>query len=462
MSTDTRPPQFFTRVILPVAGFTLIVAAITWVVVNSSRKTEEAPKKATPSASSTDFSDRPSALKFLRPKSTAGVKAVWDLERPDYAKEFEMGNEGFYDFPFVNPSTVPVILGFEKSSCDCSQLKGAVLAESAAKVEELADLKKNLLYPTGELKWTPLPVSTKDSDAIEIPPGGAGVARVYWNGRKEAGSSLNINIRVWMHPKGKPEERSLESLVVPILMAPAVEFGMQKLSLGSIGVGGSASGTFSAWSATRDASQFTVEVDPSRKDPLVDVRVTPLDAAGIAELETRLVAAKRNTNIAAGYRIDVTVYEQKDGKQLEQGPFSRNLPLVVKSTNPTEDPLYDAALLPTVTGIVRGDIEVGAVEDAGKINLKTFSSTAGIRRTVPIWSEGAGDLKVEQVVPSTLKVNLRKIENESTPARSRWTLDLDVPPGAWRGAGPPGATIILQSTMPARRIRIPIVGNAGL
>lgn len=454
MSTETRPPQFLTRVILPVVLVAAIIAAITWVSLNSSRKVDDPVKKATPTSGPNEFSSKPSALKFLRPKSNAGVKAVWDLERPDYAREFEMGVEGYYDFPFVNPTDKPVMLGFEKTSCDCSQVKGAVLPESASKVEELADVKKNLLYPTDEkTTWTLLPVSTQEKDALEVPPGGAGVARVYWNGRKSAGSSLNINIRMWMHPKGKPEESSSESLMVPILMAPSLQFTTQKLSLGSVGTGGSASGHFFAWSPTRES--IDIKLDPERKDPLLDVSITRLDAAGIAELEKELLKEKHNTRVLSAYRIDVTAHEQKGGQQLEQGPFARGLPLVLDET------VFDLSQLPTVGGIVRGDIEVGAVEDAGKINLKTFSSKVGTRRTLPVWSEGSGELKVEQVTPSTLKVSLRKVEKESTPARSRWTLDLEIPPGAWRGTGPPDAMIVLQSTMPARRIRIPIFGNAG-
>ncbi len=441
MATESAPNGSLARWIVPVALFVVIVGAIAWV----SQNLPQGPIQKTPDTPPPD-PKQSGDLRFLL------TKAVWDVNDSDYLKSFETGVEGYYDFPFLNPTKFPVTLGCAKTSCDCSLMKVAVIEPAFA--SSIADLyeKNPTEFPIDPAwKWTTLKVN--DKEGVQIPAGGGGVTRLQWDGRKGGGSKVRFFIKMWMQPTGKPDERSFETLDVPFIMADPVNFHPLRLALGAIVVGGQEKAKFIAWSATR--KDLELKLNAVKNDPLFEVKLEKLDAAAAKALEAELPDDKNGTRIQAAYRIEATVRTQNDGKLSDLGHFSRDLPLVV-----TGYP-FDVST-PNVTAYIRGEVDVGTSEDGGKINLRNFSAKEGVRKAVPLWSDGGAELVLESVYPRTLEAKLTRNAKESTAVRSRWTLDITVPPGAGYGVFSEDAVIILRSnSTPPRRIRIPIVGNAG-
>lgn len=443
MPAETSSPGSLTRLILPVGLFVVIVGAIAWVSQNLPKG---AAKKVDSTPNFVDKPAKPAPLTFF------STKAVWDESDPEMAKEAETGVEGYYDFAFQNPGPDAVVLGFGQTSCDCSQLKVAVVgAEWASKFPEM-HAKNPTAFPTDPTwTWTVLPQSEKEG--VEIPAGGVGVARVQWNGRKGAGQRLRLNLKMWMHPVGAADDRSFTTLEVPIVMAEPLRFEVDRLALGVLGSGGEVRGILLAWSPTRD--KLDLKVDAAKLPPNMDVNVTRLSDEAAKAIAERFRAAKTGTAVRSAFQIGVKLREQHAGKQLDQGPFNRPIPLISPDL-----PLGIHA--PPVTATVRGDIDVGLPEDGGLVNLKTFSAKNGIKKTIPVWNDGNADLEIESVYPTIVEVKLKRNAKESTPARGRWALEVVVPPGAWNGPFQDDAVIILKTgTTPPRRIRIPIGGNAG-
>lgn len=459
MATDAPPSGSLIRWLLPVGLFVGIVGAIAWVSQNL-------PKGAAPKAQfGNGFVEPEKAahLRFLR------NRAIWDEKDPNYIKECETGVAGYYDFPFLNESQSPVTLGFSQSNCDCSRLMVVVFEPSAAAEVAENDKKQPTEYPAkADWKWVPL--TPNEKAGISIPAGGGGVARVEWDGRKGAGSRLRLTIKMWMHPTANPGERSFENLEVPVIMAEPVRFAPDRLSLGTISADGQVRGEMLAWSPTRD--NLDLKRDLGKVDELFDVAIDKIDDKAAAELQDKFFVASvahfdpdaraerlltlresaKGTRYRSAFRIHVTLHEQKGGKQLDQGPLSRELPVVAE----------DIAIewrRPMVTAYVKGDVLVGNAEDAGKINL-SFLARDGVKKTVPLWSEAGNDLTLDLFNPRVLNVELKQNKKESNAARSKWSLEISVPPGAWSGPFLDDSVIYLRTSSPLRKIRIPITGNA--
>jgi hypothetical protein len=460
MASSAPPTGSVFRWALPLALFVAIIGGVAWVSQNLPKGAVQKPVEPDPAPTSS----APAPLRFL------SAKAVWDANDPGYLKEFETGAEGHYDFPFRNTTDVPVTLGFANTACDCSQLGIVVLdKDAAANLKELHE-KSPTKFPI-DPKWQWAQLTKNDREGVQIPPGGGGVARIQWEGRRSVGQMLKLKITVWMHPTSAPGDRTFQDLDVPIVMADPIRFFVvDRLSLGVLGAGGKVQGELFAWSPTRD--DLDLRVDPKKLDPLFDVALDKIDAEAAGLLHKKLflstvmnldtktqeertaafLEVAKATRYRSAFRIRVTLREQSDGQQLDQGPLSRELPVIAPAIP------YEFHK-PTITAYVRGDVDIGNVEDAGKINL-SFRASDGVKKIVPLWSEGGNELSIERTFPAVLGVTLTK-SKESTAARSKWLLEITIPPGGWLGPFLEDSVIFLRTTSPPRRIRIPVTGNAG-
>ena len=443
-STSAKPSGSLLRWALPAALFVVIIGAIAWISQNlpKSGGQSDGPQKQ-PAASSA-----PPALQFLR------TKAIWDADDENYVMETEEGVKGYYDLPFLNPNDQPITLGFGKTSCDCSKLTVAALdSKGVVKFNEIMDAKpKPVRFPIDpDWDWKELPQD--NVKGIDIAAKGGGVVRVAWDGRKKPGSRLRLVLTMWMHPPGKIDDRTFENLEVPVTVAEPVRFiPYPRLSLGAIGANGSSSGQFLAYSSTRD--NLKLRLDPNKIDPLFETTITPLGAKESRELQDKLVGDQQTTRVRSLYRIEVRVHEEKGGVQLDQGPFSKKLPILIDD--------FDFDLTPPdVTGASKGEVEIGVLEDAGRVFFKPFVSRDGASRTVPLWSESAASLEIEKFSPAYLKVELKPDAKDSKATRKRWILEVRIPPNSLIGSLPEDAVIILK-TPATRRVRIPVVASAGI
>jgi hypothetical protein len=160
------------------------------------------------------------------------------------------------------------------------------------------------------------------------------------------------------------------------------------------------------------------------------------------------------SRVRAGYQLSASVYESKAGTQREQGPFLLTLPLLL-------DDLPTDFTGPQIQGVIKGDVEIGSLDEQGKIDLKTFPAVEGTRRTVTVYSKPNQDLRIESKHPATLQVRLTKVGKEAALGRMRWTLQVVVPPNAVQGPLGEQAVIILRIPgNPPRLIRVPVLGTA--
>ncbi len=441
MATQSPPNGSLTRWIVSAVALVVVVGGVTWVSQNltsADRRPQPVP---------VPIPDKQADLRFLFTKS------VWDIDDPTYLKELESGVEGHYDFPFLNPGSDPVTLGFGKTSCDCTSIKVVVLEPGeAAKIEKLHAANPTEFPVDPAWNWTMMTVSEKEG--VQIPPGGGGGVRVLWDGRKGGhGSMPNVRPKMWMQPAGKPDQRTFATLEFVFKVADPVIFQPTRVSVGVIVVGGQERGISYAYSSTR--KDLDLQVDPAKDDPLFEIKFKKFEPAELKAFEAKIADEKKGTRLLSAYRVETTVRTQKDDKLLDMGHFRRDLPILLGG-HPF--PLN----APVVVGFVRGEIDIGAPGDDGKVNLGGFSARDGVQKTVPLWIDGANEIVVDYTYPTTLETKLTRIAKESTASRSRWNLEVTVPPGAGYGAFTDDAIIVLRTnSTPPRRIRIPVVGTAG-
>ena len=422
--------------------FVAIVAGVAWISQYISHGTTKDPivRAGQP---------RPADLEFVV------TNALWEKPNPNqveerpHAKEFEHGVEGHYDFPIRNKHEYPMTIGFFLTSCDCSGLKGSPLSpeEAAALPTDASQM------PMADLPgrtWKEMPKDKKTG--IEIPANGGGIVRMFWNSRKRAGEYLKLNITVWMAPSDRLDEKVYAQLHAPIVITTPIRFDPGRLSLGTLSNGGVAEGALVIHSATR--TTLPLVVDKTQLDELFDVRLEPLDAAALKKLETKLRSQKIDTRLTAATRAVVTVREQHGGKQLDQGLFSRALPVHLEGDTEESTPL--------VTALTRGDVEIGIGDEVGRIVFRPFQAREGKVKQVPLWTENPADLIVEKTSPSFVAAKLTRDKKDSGTARKKWNLEVTLPPGSLIGSLPDDAVIILRTeTQPPRRIRIPVIATGG-
>ena len=365
-----------------------------------------------------------------------------------YAKEYEQGVEGHYDFPFRNPHDYPVTVGFMRTSCDCTGLKGTPL--STAQVAALpADPGQMPMAELPGVTWTEMPKDERTG--IQIPAKGGGIIRMFWNGRKKPGEHLKLNVSLWTAPSDRIDDRADQPLQVPIVMTTPIRFEPTKLGLGTLSTGGVAEGTVIIHSATRD--KLPLVVDKSQLDELFDVRLEEMKPDEVKAYEKQLRDQKFDTRLRSATRAIVTLREQQGGKQLDQGYFSRQLPVRLG-----DEPEFDT---PVVTALTRGDIEIGIGEEMGKVVFRPFLTREGSVKRMPLWTESPAELVVEKTTPSFLVVKLTRDKKNSDGVRKKWNLEVSLPPGSLAGTLPEDAVILLRTeSQPPRRVRIPVVATA--
>jgi hypothetical protein len=443
-----RPRQgWLSRTLLPVVLFVAIVAAIAWMVQNM-------PKWQGPA---TVGGDPPAAaggepvLEF-----TNGVTATWS-KNPDEVKEWEFGVSGYYDFPFRNVASTEAELGLLQPSCDCVDIKAAVLPITEW-YDAIKAMEKEPGTPVKYAKEPAWQVLETNKGSLSVPVDGRGLVRVAWSARKDPGRPLNLTPKFWSGPKGKPALRNDKiTLTVPITISQVVNMAPTvKLGLGTLNSGDKTSVKLFFWSTLRDDVQ--VEMKAVTPDPLVDVelkRVPPEEFSSfLAEMER--TEQHKVQSIRCAYTATLTVHERKGSKEMDLGPFLRNFRTLVEG-QPVDSLNFQ------VYGLIRSAVEVGGSEEPGKIKLRSFSVRQGTRQLISLWCDAKIDLELHEHIPAGLEVKLNKMEKESTPARAKWRLELVVPPDTLApGTLSEDSAIVLRMprTNPPRLVRIPIIGHA--
>lgn len=428
------------RIAVTIAALVLVIGGIAWVV-------QYLPGKQL-AQKSNDDSGRKIRTELLR---FPEVKAVWDPKDEEYAFEVERDSRGSYDFYFENNHAGEVRLGLESTSCDCSDVKAALLATSELK-SRWNDLEsrrrqgdRGAVFSDKDLAWTVL----DKINGMTVPENGKGLVRVGWYARKAEGTRLRLNVKVWANPHGLAAERVWTNLETSTIVVPRVLFDRGKISLGTLSHG-TVTGRAVAFSATRGQMDLRAVND----DPLYSWKIVPLDNKSLKGLEAAMRKNGLNTRIRTASAVQLTIAEEKSGKILDQGPFQRRPVLTLDGES-----LQDG--LPVFQGRVQGEIKIGGLDDSGKIQLNSFRAKEGVRQRLFLWTDRKVTLAIDKRDPPYLIVTVLEDSKEATEKERKWALEVVVPPG-----GPPGpltedsAILLRTDTAPPRRIRIPIQGTA--
>lgn len=275
---------------MAVAAFLLIVGGLTWFMhYMPSRGTTATPIKPSDPVRE--------VLRFKVPAPQQGpLHAVWEL-KPDgtdgeYILESEKGEKGEYCFLFQNVLDGTAEVELDKAACDCTRADIGVVPY--AQWQQIAAVLAK--QPWAKPVFTPAPdwqsCTRSDHTGIKIPGGGYGILRIHWDGRKDPGSMLNLDLKFWHQPEGNVGSRQITRLIVPVRVVYPLQFEPSHQDVGLLSPGEQQSRQFHVWSATR--AKLDVAFRAEEKDPLFTITSKPLDASKCPELQERLRNRKVN------------------------------------------------------------------------------------------------------------------------------------------------------------------------
>jgi hypothetical protein len=416
-------------------------------------------------------SDSPKPDRVVIPLVIREKVAVWDPSDPSYATEIEKGTKGYYDFWISNPHPKPVTVALKSKSCTCAEVHLGLVPPAdwdAARLREAT--LATALHLAGALDWavplalTPIAQSVKwkkllyDRNAppvaVQVPAADPQVGpqmmilRLGWDAKEV--KSMRLVAEIVHQLDGPPETTGFE---VPVVIVPPVQESTNALSVGELRYGEHHDATLVCWSSTRP--DFDLRVEEMRNDPCIEIapsrRLTADECQALPRQLLQAGLINGQTRPRCGYAVRITVYEHRDGHQLELGPLLRRL-VVNKGT--------DTEFTVTLAGTVRGSVRVGDANDRDRIDLGSFRADRPFEKTVIVSSTEPGvQLKVADKTPDVLDVALD--ETSASGGIRQWKLRVGVPADALAGFLPPESAVYLETASnPPRRVRVPITGNA--
>jgi hypothetical protein len=384
----------------------------------------------------------------------------------EQAPEWEHQVRGHRDYWFENTTTNPAEMSLKYQSCTCSDVRVASFSpdewqelRKRAQSQEAVLVREGDEDPlAGRARWTllrtedakapdPAAVTTLTVPAADKRPAG-GVVRLSWKGDRLGPIRLTAELLTRPLPAGRT---ALQRLEVPLVFVPPFGVDPSSATVPDLGYRSVERVSFRCFSSTRGDFKLAAEVRLPREtksDPCFRCTARPLN-----DLERRALGEKMQSQVRCGYDVTVTIHERVEGAQLDLGPFQRKVYL----TNGSEE-----VPGPVLTGMVRGEVQVGTPDDKDQVTLGAFPAARGTEKSVWVFTDRpALRLRLDGWTPSYLEVRLEEAKQEQGGGRGRWNLHVKVPPKSLAGAMPAGSAVYLQTQGdPPRRIRIPVTGIA--
>jgi hypothetical protein len=498
----------FSRVILPLLLFVAMVAGIAWV-------TQYVPWRGSSRTSAREKVEPPPCVKFDNEDASRQVRTFWDVKdspylrgtlwlkavqgelteaerlalvrlipeskkegekKPaemtrdelkvlaepglsQYVKESETMVSGFADFPFVNLlADLEVEVGVKFQSCACSSVEIGVL--SAQQYEAFKKAKaENSEAPVAGVELQPVPENERQG--VVISPASHGLVRVRWKPREQKQDRIVLSIHIWANPRGEPQARGkIANLQTALRFVPPVQADVPEHKVRPIEAKGSSTVTFWCWTSTRPEAK-TLRVVPEKDEANFTFRVTRADEKQRVDLQNRLWV-EQHSLVAGAWRVEATVYEDRQGKQMDMGAFARRLSLYL-------DDEKESQAGPLVKGTVISNVAVGTGTGAkeGKIELGAFDASKDFSHTVKLRTDPGVVLKYQESDLSFLNVSLSLNKKESTKYKLVWDLRVHIPKrgedNEFTGQLPDNSAIVLireSADGPPRRVRILVEGTA--
>lgn len=391
-------------------------------------------------------------------------KVIFPVTQVEERPTTEVHGKGFYDWYFQNQSDAEAEIGANYVSCKCSSIDILTFRPGEEKIylqgnglrawltahagvlpwvctqAALEDESQRFLGDTS--RWQSIEVS--DNKAAVAPAKSNGLVRMRWEGRQDLPQILSTV--VWTQPRGDDRSRATTTLKISVNFVQPLSLQARSLSLpNTLAEGAKMSVSTVCWSYLR--RHFDLQAREKGDDPCFECVLIPLTAA---ECRQALGEEHENTAIASGYRVQVTVHEQRAGKHLDLGPFHRKIEL-------TSDALPIPLTL-EVHGTVVGDIRLLSATGSQRIDLQDFDVAVGKSHTVTVESDRQEmELSIGSKSPEYLEVKL--VRNGVVNGKKQWLLTVVVPKNRAEGRLPNTSEIILK-TESGRGIRIPVHGHA--
>src|SRR5262245_33786267 len=412
----TQPPvrtKSPTRFVIPLVLLLVIIGGIAWVVQNM--PTWRQGKAPSPKNINVE-----ALLRITHMNKEGTYYGFWERDpkpgqKVPYAREFERGADGRYYFHCENAIDEPVEVGMPYKSCDCAQLFGALVS-----AEEGNTLGRTLFEKPGEAiteipAWSWHDFGKAGGPSMTLPPHSHALLRFSWHNRRAPGESLNLKVHIAAQTPWKRQEYGLTVLAAS---AAPVRVKQDRVNSPNLAPDGKVKAEFDLWSPTRD--QLDLALHEAGKDPLFTIEAKPLDEAGRADLQEKLAGDNIITRVHAGWHVTVWIHEKRDGRQMPLGHFFRTIEVKPAGVADEIPPLR-------VSGYVKGDVDVGGIDDLGKIDLKAFSAKDGTRKTIYLWASRDTEMELEAVNPAAIEVKLSK-SKDPPGAKQKWILNVVVPP----------------------------------
>jgi hypothetical protein len=205
---------------------------------------------------------------------------------------------------------------------------------------------------------------------------------------------------------------------------------------------------FPCFSATRAA--LSVNARERTGDPCVKCEVRPLSAAE-CDFVRRKQKGEATLPVLGGSLVIVTVSERVGDKELDLGPFHRDI-IVTSDDSPETHTL-------TVKGVVMGEIRILGEQQKHRIDFSLFDARQGGHVELVLEADRPTlKLEAESHYPAFLDVKLEEVKG--TAGGRQWQLGVTVPPNKAFGRLPPDSVVVLKThDSPPRRFRIPVAGH---
>ena len=398
--------------------------------------------------------------------------------------EVEHHDLGQASFLFVNENDSRVVVGLERSSCKCTEAEMYILPEAPrwinawmaqhvglatqggfplAVARRAAELALHQAAERHELK--------RDKEMVEVPAQAGGWVRLAWKGDRLGSMTQYATLFMNNILVGRKVTLDIRSFIhEPIRYRPVENLGVLRESDLAKGL----QREVVVWSSTRPSFRVQARMDSLRTDAKADPievgQPIALTAAERAELQrannTPSEFAQPGVVLSA-YRIPLTLRSlAADGKTpFPIGPFRRKLLL----TSPDLPTMETGAI--TLSGQVRGLVEIGSEDSQGMVTFGSFPSKRGRSEVVSLSSDVAGiQLSVDTSRTAPFLLATLGEPQKVGETRQLWKLRLEIKPGAAIGAFPrredpryEDSAVYLLATAPGqppRPIRIAVQGTA--
>jgi hypothetical protein len=363
-------------------------------------------------------------------------------------RELEWHKEASRIFWFRNDNPEPVKVWLHSKSCKCTHVDGCVLPEDWKALP--AEEKEKRAGETN-LSWQTL--DRDEGPAFEVPANGPLGIRLNWKGQTLGPQLLKAELKT----QHKGIDGAPINLEVPLIFVQAVRISPEEntkdatdateVSVGTLLTGDVKTARLLFWSSTRN--QFSLTGVTAEHPCVTFAKPEPL-----TKEECDTIGKRDGHPILAAYRVTVTVRESnEEGKRLDLGPFRKGIEL-------TSDEGIDP-LRAVLTGMVRGEISVGSMEDRDRVDFKSFEAGQEKTKEITLSTDRTGlDLEIEKV-PDFLDVKLEPEELPAGTTGKSWRLRVTVLPNKVIGEFPRETSTIVLKTKgdTPRRVGIPVVGN---